>query len=100
MKANLIMQYCTMNKEKESTLDLYLRFKRNQEMAKRHSLLASKGGVVKKEVYERHFLSQVEGVNANVVNKINKINKSSRDKVAKYINNRVMSNPSMANHLC
>lgn len=99
MKANLIMQYCTMCK-KESSLDLYLRYKSDQAKYKKATQLKNNGGLIKKELYERHYLHQVEGVNTNIVSKIEKINKSSRDKVEKYLAKKLVDNVSFHNHLC
>ena len=100
MKANLIKQYCEINKEKEHAIDSYLKYKLNQEKQKREIILNIKGGIIKKEFYERHFLDKIEGINPNVIKKINSVNKSNRGKVEKYINNRISMSTGTMVHWC
>ena len=58
MKANLIKQYCEINKEKEHAIDSYLKYKLNQEKQKREIILNIKGGIIKKEFYEKYGIEE------------------------------------------
>lgn len=98
-KALLIAQYCTMEKN-ESALSNYLRYKENMAKASKFRALQSKGGYVKSEMFERHYLNNVEGINANVVKKIEGLNNHNAKKIENYVVKKVYNNPSMANHLC
>ena len=77
--------------DKSSAMEYFVASKKNC----RHDKIRKNGGIIKKEIHERHYLNGVTYINPNVleiISRIKKSNASSADRIRQYIyNNTTLS---------